>query len=147
MSDLAKRPDQLEFFNKADMQLNGCIRHISLVNYINEFGLMSKSSPFGIWAFEAMSRRWDNYLYKYQFSGSMRLGVFNAPEAFSKRDSALSLKDIDIDQSRQFPAIWQRYGEGDSCYVVCLNILMRDSRPWLVHGSRITDGVEMPRML
>lgn len=146
MTDLAMMPEQVEFFNKADEQLNGCIRNISIVNYISEFGPMTKSSPFGIWAFEAMSSRWKDYLYRYQFGGGcMRLGVFNAPYHFSKAESALALKDIDVDQKTQFPTIWQQYGEGDSCYIVCQNILMRQSRPWLVHVSRVMDGCEMPK--
>ena len=89
----------------------------------------------------AMARMFHHqYLYRYHFTDPVRCGVFTMPYEFSKKAShePLDVKDASL-SAAHFPTIYQQIGSGDYAYVVCLNILLEDSRPWKVHMSRIVD--------
>ena len=134
--------NQAALFNKANGYVKGALTKISLPKYVQEFGHLSELSPYGTKCLMAMARRFhQQYLYRYQFTDPVRCGVFTTPYEFSKKASQepLDVKDASL-YAAHFPTIYQQIGSGDYAYVVCLNILLEDSRPWKVHMSRIVDG-------
>ena len=69
--------NQAALFNKANGYVKGALTKISLQAYVQEFDHLSELSPYGTTCLMAMSRRFhQQYLYKYQFTGPVRCGVF-----------------------------------------------------------------------
>ena len=140
--ELSHWRNQAALFNKANGYVKGALTKISLQAYVQEFGHLSELSPYGTICLMAMSMRFHpQYLYKYQFPGPVRCGVFTTPYEFGKKVSQeqLDVKDASL-SAEHYPTIFQRIGSGDYAYVVCFAILLEDSRPWIVHMSRIVDG-------
>ena len=83
----------------------------------------------------------NTYLYTYQFDNvQMRCGMFTLQAKFSKHDAKMPL-ELDVDQGDTFPTLWANYSpDSDYVYIVCLSILLNNSRPWLVHRSRVIDA-------
>ena len=80
----------------------------------------------------------------------IRLGWFQAPQPFSKKNGELPLES-DQSRQRQYPAFFVKPPAGDLWTVRRLAILLNRSKTWYAHWSRVTlittDDDVMPPLL
>ena len=67
----------------------------------------------------------------------IRLGWFQAPQPFSKRNAQLPL-ERDQSWHMPYPAVFVKPLVGDLWIVRCLAILLNNGKTWYTHWSRVT---------
>jgi hypothetical protein len=135
--DIAADPEQQRMFRMAIIKLNGVLGSMSVRMFVEEFGPLSQRYPFGLWVWTGMASRWDQYRYNYQFTRSdeRHTGWFCAPSSFSLCNAARQLEPCDREC---YPTFWyEDGGDTEFVYIVCMFIVIRGSKPWRVHRTRI----------
>jgi len=114
--------------------------NLGLVAYTNQFGELGEiyeGHQFGKKVWRGMLNMYmHHYRYNYRFPdfSNLTLGWFCMPIEFSRSSAALPYM-----QGRDkvwYPAVfgWQ---EGELIIMACLHIVLRNSRPWWVHVTRV----------
>ena len=105
---------------------------MTLADWTRLFGAVSDREPYGSSFWEGMFR-----MAVTQRGRAGTPALFTAPDSFSKRNASLPSSPSNVPGNKVFPAmVWPREGGGGVMFELrCLNILVRNTRSWYVHGS------------
>ena len=130
--------DQLLRVQEASRRMGGV--YVSTPDYVRHFGLLDTDHAFGRHVWSGLLNFFAKYPYKYRFDGGrLMMGWFQAPHNFGCH-TARTLVDRDRDYMF-YPACFIMWGESpEEVAMACEAILLRQSRPWWVHISRVRNA-------
>ena len=92
---------------------------------------------FGTHIAHGLVHLFDEYNFRFKFEcehAHQYLGWFLCPSDFSRGNAQLPASNSD---RQYYPAVFVQQAGGDQVAMACEAILLRQSRPWWVHISRV----------
>ena len=129
--------------------LNGGSYFGGAQKWVKTFGQLTDEHPFGDQVFRGMATIWKDYTYRYQVEQyvTVFVGWFLVPRPFSKKQAAKAAEEDDqFLQPYRYPAIFAQTGYKQQLIMVCLNLLVENSKPWWVHCSRVHSMCELRQL-
>ena len=134
--DLLHTQLQIRAFLELNRKAGGNLSGFTPEAYFAEFGYITEEAPWGTHVLDAMLARFQTGRYRYDYqirdADAFGVGYFLAPLHFSKSKSQEAPVAGD---SIWYPTLWFRFGE--FVYIVCIAIIVKGSKPWLVHAWRV----------
>jgi hypothetical protein len=116
-----------------------CAGSITFFEWERRFGKISVEHPWGqsFWrGFGAMTMKYA----QHRFPDGLELqpGRFKKPVPFAK-DTAKRPCTIEvINESEMFPCFWRRTSDPDYVYMMCIHIVLMNTKSWIVRESWIS---------
>jgi hypothetical protein len=125
------------------MQHINCAGAFGLSEYEDVYGTISSEHPWGCHFWAGFRGEFEQYMVRYSHRlacVNFQEGIFRKPVPFAKSTARNPCQLSTLDGSA-YPCFFGRTADADYIYMICIHIVIKGCRPWVVHASWITSSL------